>query len=180
MNTKIRKAEARDLDGIMLIIEEARGTIASLGIDQWQDGYPQREIILSDIDAGVSFCVENTDTGEIISTFAVFCDGEVLYDRIVDGEWKTGDSPSEKKDSVSYTAIHRVAISVKARGSGLSGKIINFVGEIAKEKKKKSLRIDTHRGNVVMRRMLEKNGFVHCGTIFLENGDPRVAYEKLI
>jgi hypothetical protein len=31
-----------------------------------------------------------------------------------------------------------------------------------------------------MRRMLEKNGFVHCGTIYLENGDERVAYEKMI
>ena len=42
-----------------------------------------------------------------------------------------------------------------------------------------SVRIDTHEGNVVMRRMLEKNGFVHCGTIYLMNGDARVAYEKL-
>ena len=177
---KIRKAIPQDLDGIMAVIDEARGTIASLGINQWQDGYPQREIIEADINNGVSYCIENTDTDEIISTFAVFSDGEVLYDRIFDGAWRTGDSPSEKKDDVCYTAIHRVAISVKARGSGLSSAIINFVREIAIEKSKKSLRIDTHEGNVVMRRMLEKNGFIHCGTIFLENGDPRVAYEKLI
>ena len=177
---KIRKAIPQDLDGIMAVIDEARGTIASLGINQWQDGYPQREIIEADINNGVSYCIENTDTGEIVSTFAVFSDGEVLYDRIFDGTWRTGDSPSEKKDDVCYTAIHRVAISVKARGSGLSSAIINFVREIAIEKKKASLRIDTHEGNVVMRRMLEKNGFVHCGTIFLEDGDPRVAYEKLI
>ena len=31
-----------------------------------------------------------------------------------------------------------------------------------------------------MRGMLEKNGFTHCGTIFLESGDPRVAYEILL
>jgi hypothetical protein len=31
-----------------------------------------------------------------------------------------------------------------------------------------------------MRRMLEKHGFLPCGTIFLQNGDPRVAYEKVI
>ena len=31
-----------------------------------------------------------------------------------------------------------------------------------------------------MRRMLEKHGFVHCGTIYLQNGDPRVAYEKVL
>ena len=180
MNTKIRKATSRDLDAIMAVIDEARVTIAALGIDQWQDGYPQREIIAADIAAGVSFCIENTDTGEILSTFGVFENGEVLYDRIFDGAWRTGDSPSVLASEVCYTAIHRVAISVKARGSGLSGAIIDFVTSLAREKKKQSLRIDTHEGNVVMRRMLEKNGFVHCGTILLESGAPRVAYEKLI
>ena len=180
MNTKIRKATLPDLDAIMAVIDEARGTIAALGIDQWQDGYPQREIIAADIAAGVSFCIENIDTGEILSTFCIFENGEVLYDRIFDGAWKTGDSPSQLADEVCYTAIHRVAISVKARGSGLSGAIIEFVKELAKKKGKISLRIDTHEGNVVMRRMLEKNGFVHCGTILLESGAPRVAYEKLI
>ena len=180
MTTKIKKATLRDLNDIMAVIEEARGTIALLGINQWQDGYPTREIIENDIKSGVSFCVENVDTGEIISTFGVFENGEVLYDRIFDGEWRTGNSLSELKGDVCYTAIHRVAISLKARGSGLSGTIINFVADLAKEKNKSSLRIDTHEGNVVMRRMLEKNGFCHCGTILLENGDPRVAYEKLI
>jgi virulence-associated protein VapD len=31
-----------------------------------------------------------------------------------------------------------------------------------------------------MRKMLEKHGFSHCGTIYLESGDERVAYEKMI
>jgi hypothetical protein len=31
-----------------------------------------------------------------------------------------------------------------------------------------------------MRRMLEKHGFVCRGVIHLDNGDPRVAYEKVI
>lgn len=177
MEVKIRKSTLFDLCGIMAVLDEARGTIATLGIDQWQDGYPQREVIEADILNGVSYCIENCDTGEIISTFAVFSEGEVLYDNIYDGEWKTGTSLSSLKDDVTYIALHRVAISVKSRGSGLSTKIIEFAKLMAKEKGKISLRIDTHEGNVVMRRMLEKHGFSHCGMIYLENGDPRVAYE---
>ena len=177
---KIRKATIKDIDGIMEVIEEARGTIASLGINQWQDGYPQREIIEADINNGVSFCIENTNTGEVVSTFAVFSDGEVLYDRIFDGAWRTGDSLSNKKDDVCYTAIHRVAISVVKRGSGISGAIIGFAEDAARSIGRASLRIDTHEGNVVMRRMLEKNGFAHCGTIYLLSGDSRVAYEKIV
>ena len=79
-----------------------------------------------------------------------------------------------------YVAIHRVAISVSRRGSGISTAIINYAAEHAKKLGRASLRIDTHEGNVVMRRMLEKHGFALCGIIYLQNGDSRVAYEKNI
>ena len=168
----IRKTTKNDIKEIMPIFEEARGTIAALGIDQWQNGYPSEEVILADVDKDQSYLCELD--GRICGTFAIIDDGEPTYDEIFDGHWLTGD---ESRD---YIAIHRVAISVSSRGSGLSGKIIGYAADFAKEKGRKSLRIDTHRGNVVMRRMLEKNGFLHCGTIYLENGDERVAYERVL
>ena len=170
--TEIRKTENSDLSTLMPIFEEARATIATLGIDQWQNGYPNREVIVADIEKEQSFCV--LSDGEIIGTFALILDGEPTYDKIFDGNWLTGDG----KDH--YFAIHRVAISVKARGKGISTAIIEYCADKAQKARKESLRIDTHRGNVVMRRMLEKHGFVHCGTIYLEGGDERVAYEKII
>lgn len=54
-NIVISKATRRDTDDIMVVIEEARESIGRLGIDQWQYGYPNREVVLKDIDAGVSF-----------------------------------------------------------------------------------------------------------------------------
>ena len=32
----------------------------------------------------------------------------------------------------------------------------------------------------LLEQIMEKHGFTHRGTIHLENGDPRVAYEKLL
>lgn len=168
----IRKTTVSDLCAIMPIFEEARGTIAKLGIDQWQNGYPSEEVILADIDKDQSYLCE-TD-GKICGTFAMLENGEPTYDKIYDGHWLTGDGSRD------YIAIHRVAISVSSRGSGLSGKIISYAADFAKNLGRKSLRIDTHRGNAVMKRMLEKNGFRYCGIIYLENGDERVAYEKII
>lgn len=168
----IRKTENFDIIHVMPIFEEARGTIAALGIDQWQNGYPSEAVILADVEKKQSYVCEKA--GTICGTFAIIDDGEPTYDKIFDGAWLTGDGRGD------YIAIHRVAISVSCRGSGLSGKIIEFATDFAERLGRKSLRIDTHRGNMVMRRMLEKNGFCHCGTIFLENGDERVAYEKMI
>ncbi len=169
---EIRKTTADDLDAVMEILNEARRTIAALGINQWQDGYPTSDVILGDIARDRSRVMVRA--GEVIGTFAVLDDGEPTYDRIYDGHWLTGD------ESRSYIAVHRVAISVKSRGSGASGELVKYACDTAARLGMRSVRIDTHEGNVVMRRMLEKNGFVHCGVIYLENGDPRVAYEKIV
>ena len=166
----IRKSTASDLDTLMNIFDEARSTIAALGIDQWQNGYPSRDVISDDIAAGRSYTVE-VDS-DICGTFVLVDDGEITYNKIYGGHWLTGD------DSNDYVAIHRVAISVKKRGSGLSSAIIDYAAQYARSLERTSLRIDTHEGNVVMRRMLEKHGFQYCGVIYLQNGDSRVAYEK--
>ena len=163
--TVIRKTETKDLESIMPIFSEARKTIALLGIDQWQNGYPSRSVIEEDVKREQSYCV--LSDGKIIATFALILHGEPTYDEIFDGKWLTGDEKGQ------YLAIHRVAIAVASRGNGISGKIISYASELATSLGKRSLRIDTHEGNVVMRRMLEKNGFVHCGTIFLKDLLPR-------
>ena len=168
----IRRSTNRDVDALMRIFDEARGTIAELGIDQWQNGYPSSDVILKDISLEQSYLAEIDES--IAGTFALIVEGEPTYDKIYGGHWLSGD------DSRDYVAIHRVAISVSCRGSGLSGMIIEFAAETARSFKRTSLRIDTHEGNKVMRRMLEKNGFSYCGVIYLENGDARVAYEKIL
>ena len=43
----IRKALPEDIDSIMVIIRDAQRALAELGIDQWQDGYPTRAIVLT-------------------------------------------------------------------------------------------------------------------------------------
>lgn len=164
---EIRHSKTVDTDGLMQLFEEARKTIAALGIDQWQNGYPSREVIEEDIRNGISYLAE--EDGEICATFVLLSDGEPTYDKIYEGRWNTdGD----------YIALHRVAIAVKHRGRGLAEKILHYSADFAKNKGINDLRIDTHRGNVVMRRMLEKNGFSYRGIIHLKNGDERVAYEK--
>ena len=168
----IRKATPADTDGLLALFDEARRTIAALGIDQWQDGYPSREVVCDDLAKERVFVVDCD--GQIGGTFVIVDDGEPTYDRIDNGHWLTGD------DNRDYLAIHRVAVAVKNRGCGISTAVINRAAEEAAARGLSSLRIDTHKGNVVMRRMLEKHGFLHCGTIYLQSGAERFAYEKTL
>ena len=172
----IRATTPADVPAVMAIIEEARRTIATLGIDQWQNGSPNEAMITADVEAGQSRVV--VKDGDVVGTFALIDNGEPVYTVIEDGEWQTSDR--DATGEWTYIAIHRVAISVAHRGSGISTAVIRYAEESARSLGRTSLRIDTHEGHVIMRRMLERHGFIPCGIIHLENGDPRVAYEKII
>ena len=163
----IRLSQIHDLPELMDIFSEARGTIAQLGIDQWQNGYPSQPVIEEDIARGQSYVVEQE--GAVQGTF-VLVETEPTYDRIYEGNWTFDD----------YIAIHRVAVKVACRGTGITEAIIRYATDQARTIGRRALRIDTHRGNIPMRRMLEKNGFEYRGIIFLADGAHRVAYEKSV
>lgn len=165
----VRLCTSADTEALLALFDEARKTIATLGIDQWQKGYPSREAVEEDLKAERSYLLERD--GDLCGTFVFLTDGEPTYDKIYDGAWH-GDE--------NYVALHRVAVAVKHRGTGVAETIISFAREKAKAMGFSSLRIDTHKGNKVMRRMLEKNGFIPCGTIYLINGDERIAYDKIL
>ncbi len=169
-----RKAVPEDLEILPDLYDKGRAAIARFGIDQWQNGYPDREDIEKDITDDVLWVSEDPEVpGKIASVFALIFTGEPTYDRIVEGQWLTGDSHD-------YAAVHRITVSPDFRNRGVAGQTMAFAKAMSKDAGFSSLRIDTHQGNLAMRGMLEKNGFTHCGTIFLESGAPRVAYEILL
>lgn len=170
MTLCIRRATEHDVTALLALFAQARATIAALGIDQWQNGYPSLDVVREDVARERCYAVLLGE--QLCGAFVLVEDGEPTYDRICEGEWITGN---ESRD---YVAIHRVAVAVEQRGRGVSSAIVDYAASRATELGRASLRIDTHRGNVVMRRMLEKHGFCHCGVIYLQDGAERVAYEK--
>ncbi|MBR4962054.1 MAG: N-acetyltransferase [Clostridia bacterium] len=169
-----RKAVPGDMDALLALYEQGRAAIARFGIDQWQNGYPAGADVEKDLADNVLWVSEDSEVpGKIASVMALIFTGEPTYDVIVEGKWLTGDSHD-------YAAIHRITVSPDFRNRGVAGQTMAFGMESARKAGFSSLRIDTHEGNLAMRGMLEKNGFTHCGTIFLESGAPRVAYEILL
>jgi len=168
---EFRKALPGDLPGIMTVIAQAQAFMATLGIDQWQDGYPSAEIIAEDIRLGRAYVFD--DGGIIASITVLTAEPEPVYDAI-DGQWRTG---------APYLTIHRMALGNTHRHSGLASEILAHAKAIASAEHLTAVRADTHRGNVAMRRFLEKSGFLLCGTVEypVDAGDPvRVAYDLII
>ena len=163
---RIRKASERDLERMTEIYRFARRFMAEHGNPyQWgPTSWPPAELLRSDIREGKSYVCVN-DAGEVIGTFFYTYgrDIEPTYRRITDGAW-LDDSP--------YGVVHRIAGDGSEKGIGTF--CINWAFAQCGH-----LRIDTHGDNVVMQSLLGKLGFVHCGTIYVEEDDyPRLAYEK--
>jgi len=158
----IRKTLPTDLDAVMEIYASAREFMKSNGNpDQWGDNYPPRELIETDIASGAAYVAEEQD--EIVACFFFKIGVDPTYVNIYDGQWL---------DDQEYGVIHRIA--VKYHGRNIIGRIFNHFAAVSN-----SLRIDTHRDNKPMQRSLEKNGFKKCGIIYLENGEERIAFQRI-
>ncbi|MBR3692340.1 MAG: GNAT family N-acetyltransferase [Clostridia bacterium] len=155
----IRPAVTEDLPEIRDIYARARAFMRESGNpNQWKNTTPTEAQILGDLSGENLFVL--TDTAGIAGVFALFTQPDPTYARI-DGAWPN-DLP--------YVTIHRIA------SAGRRGGIVAAAVDFARTKGAR-MRIDTHADNRVMQSALAKLGFVHCGTIYLENGEPRLAYQ---
>ena len=157
----IRKATYEDLPELMEVFSRAREIMRASGnMNQWNDGYPSEELVRKDIDEGVSHVLCEED-GRIIATMAFIPGPDPTYAEIYGGQW-TDDSP--------YYVIHRIAAA--ETGNNAASRLLEWAFT-----QTDSIRIDTHKDNAIMHHILDKQGFTHCGMIYLANGDPREAYQ---
>ncbi len=161
---EIRKALTTDLPQIMIIIDAARRIMRDTGnATQWTNGYPSPEIIESDIAANAGFvCISES---ELVGYFCFMMgdNPEPTYNHIESGDW-LANGP--------YGVIHRLATSGKVRG--VAGKAFEFAFS-----KIQNIKVDTHRDNRPMHNFLRKNDFKYCGIIYVNDGSPRDAYQKV-
>ena len=166
----VREARATDLTYIMSLIDEAREYFRCAMIPQWQGEYPSRELIADDIARGEFYVCE--ESGSIMGACAIVSGVERDYINIYEGSWKNDRD---------YISVHRIAVGARYKGKGVAASLIDRAVARARECGVRDIRCDTHRDNLSMRRMLEKNGFENRGIIYLsEDGAERVAYQMTL
>ncbi|WP_455041359.1 GNAT family N-acetyltransferase [Leptotrichia buccalis] len=179
-----RKSTFDDVDRILEIIEKAKIELRKLGLDQWQNGYPDRKVIENDVKLGISYVLEDIEKNgnelesenftKILGTIVLSPKKEELYSKI-EGKWITNND---------YIVIHRLAVDSEVKNKGIATKILKFSEEECIKNKILSIKTDTYENNEPMKKFLEKNGFSYCGVIYLDKepdiGEKRIAYEKII
>ena len=158
----IRNSTAEDINEVITCINMARQQMRNSGNTvQWTNGYPSKELMLQSIAQGHNFLIINND--EIVATFDFIIGNELNYDIIENGNWL-----NEEK----YGVIHRLASTGKAKG----------VARLCLEwcfSQFPNIRIDTHETNVAMQKVLDGLGYKRCGIIYVADGTPRLAFQKI-
>jgi ribosomal protein S18 acetylase RimI-like enzyme len=168
---KIKHATFDNIPIIMEIINDAKEYLASLGIDQWQNGYPNAVQIEQDILNRESYVVFN-DQDKIVATSMFTTNPEPTYKKI-DGNWIFDQT---KK----YGVIHRLAVKKEFRNLGLASVLFEEFHQQLKNNHIKSLKIDTHEDNLSMQNLIKKLGYEYCGVIYTSYNAKRLAFEKVI
>ncbi|MEG2087936.1 MAG: N-acetyltransferase [Angelakisella sp.] len=156
----VRAATLEDLNDILKIYGSARRYMAASGNPtQWGDSYPGEALLTEDIQNDRCFvCLRHQ---KIHGVFVLMIGAEPTYGVIEQGAWKTSEP---------YGTIHRIASDGTEKGVFLQ--CLEFC-----KQQIPTLRADTHHDNKTMQHLLEKNGFLRCGIITVEDGTPRIAYE---
>lgn len=167
---KLRLTQYDDLDAVLEIIEQAKQYFKVNQIPQWQNGVPSKKTIEEDIASGNGYVLVEED--EIIGICALFFEDDPTYKTIQEGRWL---------NDYEYVVIHRMAVKQNYKGHGYGSNMIEQIEQLAKEKGIFNLRIDTHKDNHSMQRLIAKNKFTYCGIVTInDNGEmaERLAYQK--
>lgn len=163
----LRKATPSDAPIIWEILKQAIAQRKQDGSNQWQNGYPNKQIVQDDITNGSAFVL--TENEVIVAYAAIIFGIEPAYNNI-NGKWLTDDD---------YVVVHRVATAKTQKGKGVATQLFQLLEDLCIEKEVYSIKVDTNFDNIPMLKTLDKLNYTYCGEIFI-SGEPRRAYEKVL
>jgi GNAT superfamily N-acetyltransferase len=134
----LRKALPSEAEIIWNILQQAIERRRKDGSRQWQDGYPNLEVVKMDISSGKGYVLERE--GKIAAYAALVFNDEPAYDEI-EGNWLTNGD---------FLVIHRVAVSDDFLGKGIAVSLFKLLEDFAKEHQVFSIKVDTNFDNLAM------------------------------
>lgn len=167
MDFHFRKATIHDIDSVWKVLQDAILRRKADGSNQWQDGYPNLDVIANDVARGAGYVLEAA--GEIAGYIASLINDEPEYANLK-GKWlSNGD----------FVVFHRLAVASGFVGKGVAKELFLQVERFAKENNIRSIKADTNFDNAAMLHLFEKTGYTYCGKVYFR-GSERLAFEKLL
>ena len=157
MELEFRRAGTDDLDALVALYGAAAQDMLRQGIDQWDEYYPDREILTEDVESG-DMTLGLLD-GEPACAWVVNREYEPEY---VSGAWEhtRGD----------FCVLHRLCVNPELQGRGLARQAMARMEKNALDKGFDSVRLDVFSQNLHAQRLYERLGYKRTGEVRFRKG----------
>jgi ribosomal protein S18 acetylase RimI-like enzyme len=157
MEYELQKAEKEDLKEIVALYKEVITNMIRNNLFQWDDLYPNEELLTEDIELGELYLLRRED--QIISC--------VVLNEEQDEEYLTGNwSFTNGK----FIVIHRLCVHPNVQGEGLGKKMVQLAENLARTKGYTIVRLDAFSQNIKARHLYESLGYTYAGEVTFRKG----------
>ncbi|MDR0193917.1 MAG: GNAT family N-acetyltransferase [Myroides sp.] len=140
----IKPIDITNLSQTLEVLEEVKQHMLSQGIDQWDEEYPNKDIITTDIQKKQAYIY--TENEQVLAYMVLNEEYDIEYD---DLNWST---------PAPFIVIHRLFVKPTAQGKGISSQMIQYAEEYAQTNKYASIRFDAYSLNNTANAVYLKEG----------------------
>lgn len=163
---KVLKAKIEDLPVVLSLFQDAIQYMNNHNIPQWDEYYPNEEVLREDIQNKELYIVKMEET--IVSVFVINFNYDEEYSK---GDWKyKGDS---------FAVLHRLCVNVQFQNQGIGKNTLSIIEKMLKENNIKAVRLDAFSKNPYALRLYENNNYKRVGEVNFRKG-LFYLYEKIL
>lgn len=156
-NLEFRKAQFSDLDEVFDMFTAAIAEMERNGIHQWDELYPDRQILAEDIEKNE--LIIGLFDGKIACAYVVNSECDEEYEN---GAWKYPDS--------SFGVIHRLCVSPEFQNRGLGAKTVIHIETQLRKENIETVRLDAFTLNPYALKLYDRLGYATVGTVDWRKG----------
>lgn len=127
------------------------------GVEQWDEIYPNPEVLSADIEAGTLHILP-ADGGPAASIVL----NEHQDKEYEDGCWRYTEGK--------FLVIHRLCVAPLHQGRGVAKRMMRYAEELARKNGYSAIRLDAFSQNPISLRLYQGLGFQKAGTITFRKG----------
>jgi len=153
----IRRAKIEELNSLMLLLRAVIANLNSLGIDQWDEIYPDAVTINNDIQERTLFVLEEDGVIKGMVVLNEFQDKEYI-----DVEWRHAAGKA--------LVVHRLSVHPSYQGQGVARRLMHFTERFADDNGYTSIRLDTFSKNPITMSFYKSLRYGIAGTVNFRKG----------
>jgi len=163
---KMTLATENDVDRLMDLIKACVEDMASQGIYQWNEQYPNLQTIRNDVESESTHILEGNNG--VIAAISMNEEQPPEYRSL---SWLDQEGR--------VLVLHRLAVNPKWQKQGIGGRILDYAENYAVDNGYTSIRLDTYSGNPRALRLYERHQYRRVGKVRFPGRDlPFFCYEK--